>query len=47
MPEQNARAAEIARLEQMRAMSERMGSGYRDRIAEIDKRLAKLREAQS
>lgn len=46
MPETDI-PTEIARLEQMRAMSVRMGSGYRDRIAEIDKRLAALREPQA
>lgn len=47
MPETDATTAEIARLEQMRAMSERMGSGYAARIREINKRLATLRELRA
>lgn len=43
MPETEATAAEIARLEQMLAMSKRMGTGYAARISEIEKRLAELR----
>jgi hypothetical protein len=41
------RKAEIARLEAMRTASLSMGSGYADRVAAIDTRLAELKEADS